>query len=735
MKKILTLIFALIATISSGFAQDSEPDYLCFEVKAGTTILLAKNGNANPNIQYSFDKKMWSYFSELTVVNDCCMYFKGVNPNGFSTSRSDYSSFEVSDEFKCSGNIMALIDGVGVTTTIPSSSCFAKLFKDCPLTTAPELPATILADNCYDGMFSYCKSLTTAPKLPATTLADYCYYSMFTGCTSLTTAPELPATTLAGFCYQWMFVGCTSLTTAPKLPATTLADYCYYYMFTGCTSLTTAPKLPATTLARGCYAIMFEGCTSLTTAPELPATTLAEYCYEYMFEGCTSLTTAPELPATTLAENCYGSMFSGCTSLTTAPELPATTLAQSCYLNMFSECANLTTAPKLPATQLANSCYRYMFEGCTNLTTAPELPATTLAQSCYSRMFRECANLTTAPKLPATTLAKMCYDGMFKGCTSLTTAPELPATILADYCYQDMFSGCNQLQNISVAFNKWPENGFKEWVYNVSDKGVFFCPSDLPQQFGINYIPEGWQVVSSSTTINVSSQSEYVTIDKTSAKYNEKVNFSIADRTKDGYKLDKVLANNKEVAVSNYTGSLDMMDYLSDVNIQAIYSKITYTISTDDYSQANKVSATVDDDITITFKQRDGFDLVSATYNGNKLIVNNYKASFTMPAQDVEIKTVYNENNPKTPVSEIYSDNCAVSVFPNPAKSGEKITLKVGGKFDTNNTKIYIYNASGSLVMQIDDVQEYNQLTLRSGVYVGVFVTKGGKKTFRVAVK
>lgn len=34
---------------------------------------------------------------------------------------------------------------------------------------------------------------------------------MFYGCTSLTTAPALPATTLANHCYDYMFVGCTSL--------------------------------------------------------------------------------------------------------------------------------------------------------------------------------------------------------------------------------------------------------------------------------------------------------------------------------------------------------------------------------------------------------------------------------------------------------------------------------------------------------------------------------------------
>ena len=60
---------------------------------------------------------------------------------------------------------------------------------------------------------------------------------MFNNCTSLTTAPTLPATTLANNCYAYMFENCTSLTTAPALPATTLANNCYAYMFRGCTSL------------------------------------------------------------------------------------------------------------------------------------------------------------------------------------------------------------------------------------------------------------------------------------------------------------------------------------------------------------------------------------------------------------------------------------------------------------------------------------------------------------------
>ena len=87
-------------------------------------------------------------------------------------------------------------------------------------------------------MFYGCSSLTKAPNLPATTLADCCYEYMLNDCSSLTTAPDLPATTLANSCYSFMFQGCNSLTTAPDLPATTLTEYCYHYMFSGCTLLT-----------------------------------------------------------------------------------------------------------------------------------------------------------------------------------------------------------------------------------------------------------------------------------------------------------------------------------------------------------------------------------------------------------------------------------------------------------------------------------------------------------------
>ena len=75
-----------------------------------------------------------------------------------------------------------------------------------------------------------CSELTSAPELPATTLAEACYYKMFYGCGNLTSAPELPATTLAEGCYAEMFSGCVKLSSvtmlAPSDQITSASDCC-----------------------------------------------------------------------------------------------------------------------------------------------------------------------------------------------------------------------------------------------------------------------------------------------------------------------------------------------------------------------------------------------------------------------------------------------------------------------------------------------------------------------------
>ncbi len=161
------------------------------------------------------------------------------------------------------------------------------------------LPATT-ATNCYMDMFLGCISLTTAPELPATELADKCYYRMFHSCFGLTSIPSLPSvvtmsgsTTRRRYFYQ-MFQYCTSITTLTEpLPVgqgSTLQRGCFEDMFAHCTGLTSVAKglLPATTLARDCYRGMFQD-TRFERAPDLLVTELVPECYRYMFNACTNL--------------------------------------------------------------------------------------------------------------------------------------------------------------------------------------------------------------------------------------------------------------------------------------------------------------------------------------------------------------------------------------------------------------------------------------------------------------
>ena len=347
---------------------------LSFTSSGTTNIALSKVGSPdNINLEYRKGTGDWSEYTvgtyiELKDKESVSFQATETGNANFSKDSDNYYQFSISGEgtIAAFGNIMSLLDRTLSQKSVPY--------------------------NCFTNLFKSCSKLTSAPELPATTLANSCYSSMFFGCTSLTKAPELPATTLAKSCYGRMFYNCESLNQATELPATVLYDNCYYYMFGYCKSLTKAPELPATTLAKGCYSNMFEG-TSLIVAPELPAITLVNGCYNNMFYECKSLIQAPELPATNLQPSCYECMFSNCTSLAKAPKLPATTLASYCYSDMFSSCTSLNEAPELPATNLQPHCYESMFSNCTSLAKAPELLATTLASNCYVFMFNGCTNL------------------------------------------------------------------------------------------------------------------------------------------------------------------------------------------------------------------------------------------------------------------------------------------------------------------------------------------------------
>lgn len=224
-----------------GGGNDYSLEYFTIEaLEDGLTAKLSTNA-----CEYRIDDGDWISLTKNTATPSINsgqkISFKITNPT--ISAIYGMGTFTVNKSFNVEGNIMSLLYGdnfEGQTDLSGKYNAFRELFRNCTKLQHAEnliLPATTLADYCYQTMFSSCTSLTTAPQLPATILAQFCYANMFEDCTSLTTAPELPVTTLTNNCYSSMFEDCTSLTTAPELLATTLVDNCYKNMFSGCSNL------------------------------------------------------------------------------------------------------------------------------------------------------------------------------------------------------------------------------------------------------------------------------------------------------------------------------------------------------------------------------------------------------------------------------------------------------------------------------------------------------------------
>ena len=235
--------------------------YVTFKADTEQKFKMTTQNYTISGLEYSVNDGEWQDVEADTEVpfggENGTLRLRGTNQNGTATSTVNYSTikFTVANvNVACTGDIRTLLNWKNYTTVDTQNARFCSLFNGCSvLTSAPELPATNLAEKCYASMFKGCTNLETAPALPATYLVGYCYFYMFADCKNLNTAPELPATHLALFCYYGMFQGCSSLQKAPDLSATDLRYNCYTNMFCNCTNLTSVTMLAPSDQISGDY--------------------------------------------------------------------------------------------------------------------------------------------------------------------------------------------------------------------------------------------------------------------------------------------------------------------------------------------------------------------------------------------------------------------------------------------------------------------------------------------------
>ena len=493
--------------IINGVAELDTRPYVTFKAEGTQTFKMTTEGSYTiSGLEYSLNGGEWTSVVANEEVafggTNSTLRLRGTNPNGTAESFSNYSTINFTEDYvevACTGDIRTLLDYRNYATVATNQARFCNLFRGCrALTTAPYLPAMVLADYCYQGMFQNCTNLETPPALPAETLADYCYQGMFFGCTDLKTAPVLPADTLTPACYNTMFSGCTNLKTAPQLPATTLAVCCYQQMFQDCTNLETAPALPAETLAGSCYQGMFQRCKNLSSVTMMAPSDQIENafnCCGNWLDGAGTNATSRTLKVKD--EAAYDALVNKSylpdkwkkgvagTTVEDTPYLTFTAAGAQTFKMIVSGGYDLSEkfeysvnggewnkvvagegvafggangTLSLRGTNLSGTAKddrQYttitFTDASVKVTCAGDIrtllnhaayKSVATDQACFNYLFYNCAALTSAPDLPAESLAEFCYYCMFSGCKNLKSAPELPAKILAEGCYDKMFSGC-----------------------------------------------------------------------------------------------------------------------------------------------------------------------------------------------------------------------------------------------------------------------------------------------------
>lgn len=408
--------------------------------------------------------------------------------------------------------------------------CYRSMFEECTsLTAMPSMGMTSVSEGSCQYMFYSATSLTTvAEKLVPEYLAVACYDSMFELCTSLVQAPELPAEELVSQCYNHMFFDCKNLNFI-KAAFVTEPSSTYTHAWVGGSNSDYGVaasgnffkginakwnEVSPNAIPSGWTVLSFETVYfSMTNKDEYygcditftPATVGDKLYYSRDFgqtwtEYTETITTVyneniqfkGELNAngsngigtfsTTGMFNVYGNVMSLIYGDNFANH--TTLKANYNFAHLFEGCNRLMDAHELvlPSTTLRPHCYDSMFKDCNSVSEIPSLNAMSLAEGCYSYMFYGCKTISPLDPdyLPATTLATNCYSHMFEA-SGLIVTPYLLAETLVSGCYDYMFANNENMSFVQSNFTTEPGTAYtNNWLYNVSEYGVFIFNSDAP---------------------------------------------------------------------------------------------------------------------------------------------------------------------------------------------------------------------------------------------------------------
>ena len=148
--------------------------YVTFKAEQPQTFKMTEiNGYTISGLEYSVNFGEWKTVvanKEVTFGGtNGTLHLRGTNIKGTASGWYKYSTITFTDpnvKVACTGDIRTLLNWKSYSTVDTQNARFCSLFDGCSvLTSAPELPATKLAGNCYEYMFYGCTKLSTVTML------------------------------------------------------------------------------------------------------------------------------------------------------------------------------------------------------------------------------------------------------------------------------------------------------------------------------------------------------------------------------------------------------------------------------------------------------------------------------------------------------------------------------------------------------------------------------------------
>ena len=359
-------------TIYSGNIKSFEtlapaPDYFTIknEYAGQNNITLTKNGYPNDIVlEYTVDNgNNWiSYNSSIgnltvTLNQGQSVKFRGTN-SAFSESETKYFSFDGSQMYSVSGNVMYLVDSTGNTSTMPSYMMCKLFYESSHLKNASNLNfgnVTYLSLYALDAAFEDCYNMEAAPDFSSITTIGPHSLSRAFALTFFTNSPDFSnVTTVSSGGFSYAFYSNQSLVVGPDFSSLTSLEDPYqtgahFYGAFYDTGLTSGPDFSGlTSIPVSAFYQCFKNCSSLLTPPDFSnVTRVNNDGLEEAFMNCSSLTSAPDFSSvTTVYTNSFSSTFKNCTSLVTPADFSniITLNGNSNFVGVYSGCSSLNHA-------------------------------------------------------------------------------------------------------------------------------------------------------------------------------------------------------------------------------------------------------------------------------------------------------------------------------------------------------------------------------------------------------